>query len=145
VAPEQPLVERLPDPYAKLPPRGEVPDDQRALAAIDATARALHYGDGPVAVMRAHPNDPWRRTLVLLLGLGGEVQAKAAWEVLSSNVLVGENLPVDVRYGVRESQGRLWGYENAKLDGAFLKRAYMAEIAWTLYRLHGAVLDAGSR
>jgi hypothetical protein len=144
-APDRHAVEALPDPYTLVPVRGAVTDEERAVAVIAATAKALHYGAAPAEALQGHTNEAWRRTLVLLLAKGDEPQLRAAWEVLSQGFVASEYLPVSLRFEVRKAQARIWDLQNAKVDPALMKRACLAEIAWALYGLQTAPKDAGSR
>jgi hypothetical protein len=131
--PDQYAIEAMTDPYDKVPARGKVTDEERAAEVIDLAAQQMHCGSSPNDVMKARSNDAWRKLLVSFLAIGDAPQIKAAWDMVSENLIHSDALPAETRVQIREAQARLWDYENAKMDADFMKRAYLAETVWSLY------------
>jgi hypothetical protein len=141
--PDNYSVERLTDPYEKIPAPGAVNNLERAVAAVDFTAKQLGYGDIPARVLRIRSQEQWMRGLVLLLNSGTTGHLGLAWEGLLENIVTNDRMPADIKFKTRQAEGRVNDYVNTKQPEDVLRREYIAEITWTLYMLAQITPDSG--
>lgn len=143
--PDKIMEERLSDPYGALPPRGSTQDPERAAQVMDLVSSHFGYGKGPGALIRRFGHDPWMKTPALLIAYGGLAQLKAAWLLVGEAVVTNRALSNETRFAAKRAQARIWDFENTKQDDAFMRKAYLSEIAWCLYLIRDLGLDAGKQ
>lgn len=141
--PDEYTIAALPDPYAKLGPRIPKQPVDRAVHVIDGVARTLGYGAAPAEFARHHATDAWMATPLQLIDAGDVTQLKAAWDLLGGGLVADRYLSNQTRFKAKEAQARIWDYENTHQPEEFMRKAYLSEIAWCLWLIHGLDVDGG--
>jgi hypothetical protein len=131
--PDESSVRHMTDPYDKLPAHGAVPDSERAIAAIDSAAQQMGYGAPSSRWLRDHATETWARGIILLLADGRDEAIELAWTDLDANTVRGIGVTPDVKLLARKGEGRVYDYRHLHADADFLRREYLAEMAWLLY------------
>ena len=131
------------DPYVGAPRRGEVPDVERAAAVLDSVAKSLGYGAAPAAELRRRQGEAWVSRTAMFLSHGGAQQLAAAWIDVRSSLVEAYALPAELKFKVRQGEARVLDYEAAKIGEEKLRKAALAEIAWTFKLLAEQRPDGG--
>lgn len=141
--PDNYSVERMTDPYDKVPAKGAVSNLERAVAVVDLASKQLGYGDVPARVLRQRGTEGWAQGLVWLLALGTTENLRLAWEGLLHNVVTTQAMPADLKFATRQAEGRVNDYMALKQPEDVMRREYVAEISWVLFLLSRVTPDAG--
>lgn len=142
-APTEKQVWKLKDPYRSVPPRGEVPDLERAALVIENAGRQLGYGEEPGRVLRLRRRELWAQRHVLLLAHGGTKQLAALHRDLVETWIQAAFVPDSVKFEMRLGEGRVNDIELQDPPEDVMRNAFLAEIAWSYYLLGPITPDGG--